>query len=232
MPNCQCGMWWADWAYSSCPGCVDQAEVDAALALFRSEIETEAKRQQNEYAPSEPIALTSWWARSRHVERVHSAGNSAVGRLERFVFQRRWVWQQALPEPTRLWDRWYRSCGAMLDELAPLYSQIRATAELAVPWIDEREPAPGAGRLGLAKGTCSVTVPAGAIARRGGGEQSFVIFYDRGGEILAAWSATGCRNETWVVPMSLAAAQAVSSPLLPALRTGAEQIRRSLFGGA
>ena len=108
-----------------------------------------------------------------------------------------------------------------------------AAAQAAVPFVHEPEPLPATGSesIGLAKGCAGVGVPRGAIARRGGGEWSGVIFYDAAGEVLAAYRAESEACETWVVACEAPESGVEHGPIQPATRSAAEAALCAVFGG-
>lgn len=103
-------------------------------------------------------------------------------------------------------------------------------------FVDEQTPSPGGSFVGLGKGTASVTVPERAIARRGGGECSYVIFYDRDGAILAAYRTRSQGCDTWAESISPQVAEqhftVYRYDIERVARTPSEATRAAVFGGA
>jgi hypothetical protein len=122
----------------------------------------------------------------------------------------------------------------------PGYSLARSVEDAAaeaVPFHYEETPAAGVGaQMYLGKGTGHVSVPPNAVARRGGGECSYVIFYDRNGMPVAAYATRSRGPETWVesVPSPIAEAHFARYhyPIERLIRTPSEDTRATLFGVA
>jgi len=196
------------------------------------------------YTPAPPPPPdASWWALARHKDRQDEAERAAHAALSRDVHDAGAAAFEAAralnPGKPIGWDLhnaiWAQSLG---DEPGhSLARQVCAAARAAVPFLDEPEPPPAkGGRIGLGKGTCSVPIPTGAIARRGGGEHSFVAFYDREGNMLAAYRTRSAGPDTWAEPASADYLAKVTSgyglgPVLPCSRTEAERVTALVFGG-
>ena len=237
-----CGGSWASWAYTCCPWCEKSAAAAAATARYRSELETIVARHVARHAPA-PVQLlgASWYALERHLDRQAAARATAYRALSDEV----WNWAADAqrvagrmgPDAERTEREAIGACSLASEPGYSLARTVQDAAAAAVDFTAEEEPSGGAGRrLKFAKGTCSVTVPKKAIARRGGGECSYLAFYGRDGRIVASYVSRSRGPETWAEPCSHESARRHFSeyryPIEPCARTNAERTTSAVFGGA
>ena len=240
-----CGGSWATWAYTECPACEAIRAKAAALAHYMRFLEAIGARHIARYpAAPPPMEAAGWWARQRHGDRQRAAASAAYAGLAREVHDwAAWAHYETRasgPHGTRdmiayeaIW-----ACSLSGGRGCAMAEEVREAARLAVTFIAEPPPpaATGGDFMGLGKGTGRVRVPPGSVARRGGGECSYLIFYDHAGTPLAAYTTRADGPEVGVVSIASPRAEqhfaAYHYPIQAVTPTADEHARTTIFGGA
>lgn len=236
----QCKNQWDNGSYTCCPHCETAAATAKAKARYSAEFEAIVERHIAQYAPaSVPPTDAEWYARAVHADRQIDAARAAYIALSKEC----WTWGAfAADDAGRLDFDAQRIERTAIHSLSlatePGYShaqRVEAAAKAAVVFRDEPTPEPSRARVSLGKGTSSVNAPDNAVARRGGGECSYVIFYDRVGAIVGAYISRSRRCESWAEPCAAQIAEAHFATyhyqLQPCGRTAVETTRAVIFGG-